>query len=139
MKSILYVGATLMIGASIYGFVDYKKTSHRNEFKKMYESNEVNVTEPVKSTTVTQPAEVTTVSSTKTSVVNTDPLSKEAGITSVAATTSTKKVKVAKKRKLNYKLFSRAPLREEIEVKELKTEPLKEVNLKTDNKENKDQ
>ena len=34
MKSILYVGATLMIGASIYGFVDYKKTSRNNEFTK---------------------------------------------------------------------------------------------------------
>ena len=36
MKSILYVGATLMIGASIYGFVDYKKTSQKKEFSTMY-------------------------------------------------------------------------------------------------------
>lgn len=36
MKSILYVGATLMIGASIYGFVDYKNTSHKKEFTDMY-------------------------------------------------------------------------------------------------------
>ncbi len=41
MKSILYVGATLMIGASIYGFVDYKKTSHNKEFTTMYEEKEV--------------------------------------------------------------------------------------------------
>jgi hypothetical protein len=34
-----------MIGASIYGFVDYKKTSHNKEFTNMYE--EKNVTEPV--------------------------------------------------------------------------------------------
>jgi hypothetical protein len=37
MKSILYVGATLMIGASIYGFVDYNKTSRNREFRDMYE------------------------------------------------------------------------------------------------------
>jgi hypothetical protein len=36
MKSILYVGATLMIGASIYGFVDYKQTSQKKEFKEQY-------------------------------------------------------------------------------------------------------
>ena len=40
MKTILYVGAALMIGASIYGFVDYKKTSRQKEFKKMYDSQE---------------------------------------------------------------------------------------------------
>jgi hypothetical protein len=34
-----------MIGASIYGFVDYKKTSHDKEFTNMYE--EKNVAEPV--------------------------------------------------------------------------------------------
>ena len=34
-----------MIGASIYGFVDYKKTSHNKEFTKMYDSKET--TEPV--------------------------------------------------------------------------------------------
>ena len=36
MKSILYVGATLMIGASVYGFVDYKQTQNKKEFKEMY-------------------------------------------------------------------------------------------------------
>ena len=45
MKSILYVGATLMIGTSIYGFVDYKQTSHKKEFTSMYA--EEKATEPV--------------------------------------------------------------------------------------------
>jgi predicted GIY-YIG superfamily endonuclease len=45
MKSILYVGATLMIGASIYGFVDYEKTKNKKEFTNMY--REAEVTEPV--------------------------------------------------------------------------------------------
>ena len=42
MKSILYVGATLMIGASIYGFIDYQKTSRKKEFTNMYKDKEVN-------------------------------------------------------------------------------------------------
>ena len=53
MKSILYVGATLMIGASIYGFVDYKQTHGKKEFKEMYAEeketviiDEKKVTEP---------------------------------------------------------------------------------------------
>ena len=41
MTSILYVGATLMIGASIYGFVDYNKTRDKKEFKDMYAEKEV--------------------------------------------------------------------------------------------------
>ena len=45
MKSILYVGATLLIGASIYGFVDYEKTKNKKEFTDMYK--EAEVTEPV--------------------------------------------------------------------------------------------
>ena len=63
MKSALYVGATLMIGASIYGFVDYKKTSHDKEFTKMYE--EPKTTEPV---TVTDPVKNETVVKTETPV-----------------------------------------------------------------------
>lgn len=36
MKSVLYVGATLMIGASVYGFVDSKQASKSKEFTGMY-------------------------------------------------------------------------------------------------------
>lgn len=38
MKSILYLGAVLMTGACIYGFVDYKKASNSKEFKSLYHS-----------------------------------------------------------------------------------------------------
>ena len=44
MKSMLYVGATLMIGASIYRFVDYKQTSQKKEFTNMYDHK---ITAPV--------------------------------------------------------------------------------------------
>jgi hypothetical protein len=37
MKTILYTGAFLMIGASIYGFIDYKKAENNQQFKTMYE------------------------------------------------------------------------------------------------------
>jgi hypothetical protein len=41
MKSILYVGAALMAGASIYGFIDYKKTSRDGELDRMYKAEEI--------------------------------------------------------------------------------------------------
>ena len=56
MKSILYVGATLMIGASIYGFVDYKKTSHSKEFTGMYSAEKIKEPVVVTSTTIVEPA-----------------------------------------------------------------------------------
>src|SRR5688572_13218215 len=60
MKSILYLGAALMIGASIYGFVDYKKTNRNKEFKNMYAEKEVTapITIPEKENVVpvTEPA-----------------------------------------------------------------------------------
>src|SRR5580765_5926717 len=40
MKAILYAGAVLMTGASIYGFIDYKKTSRNKEFTNMYKTEE---------------------------------------------------------------------------------------------------
>lgn len=48
MKSILYAGAALMIGASIYGFADYSQTKSQGEFKEMYheqQPSEKNVNE----------------------------------------------------------------------------------------------
>ena len=59
MKSILYVGAALMIGASIYGFIDYKKASHKEEFTAMYDEKKsvTPVPEPVKKTETTIVAE----------------------------------------------------------------------------------
>ena len=40
MKAILYIGAILMVGASIYGFIDYKKSSHDKNFRNLYENKE---------------------------------------------------------------------------------------------------
>jgi hypothetical protein len=119
MKTILYIGATLMIGASIYGFVDYKKTSRNKEFKNMYETKET--TAPV------------------TSTVESDELTIKPAIHSPANAETTiiqkenKKVKSeksGKKKKFSYKLYSRAALEEKYIEKELQATTSKAENKK---------
>jgi predicted phage gp36 major capsid-like protein len=115
MKSILYVGATLMIGASIYGFVDYKKTSHNKEFTKMYDNKE----EAEKNSSLSKPAE-------KLGNLDSKDEKNEAIESEVSTSTSnennTEKKYKGKRKKLDYRLFSRAPLEEKYIQKELKTE-----------------
>jgi hypothetical protein len=136
MKSILYIGATLMIGASIYGFVDYKKTSHRKEFRDMYNPKEK--TEAIVITDKTNDAEVKKETPVIEShrVVKKRPVEKiKREITSVNTATqkesiTEEKPAVSTKKKLSYKLFSRAPLDEkfinkDLKLDEPKTEPLK--------------
>ena len=160
MKSILYVGATLMIGASIYGFVDYKKTSHSKEFSNMYEAKEV--TEPAVTASGKNEATVKTgaVAKEKKAVIKKQPaIKKEAAqinlsvkefvtpaekiatetttvnTATLAESNTEKKYKAAKKKKLNHKLFSRAPLEDRYLEKELKPESPKKEPRKTKNKE----
>ena len=143
MKSMLYVGASLMIGASIYGFVDYKQTSNKKEFTGMYDHNdkkEALVTE--KKQTVVADHKTVVVNNSKPVVkkavksvsvkevdhivpavkpVNEEELPAKTIVESipdtkteaVASPTPAKKIK--KKKKVNHKIFSRAPLREEEE------------------------
>jgi len=108
MKSILYAGAALMIGASIYGFVDYKQSSRKKEFKKMYLDENVNTKDDEKNV-----AEVNSFPENK-KEITTDPPE----ITTKTGTPSKEnKVfkKAKKKKKINTRFFSRAPLREEQE------------------------
>jgi hypothetical protein len=150
MKSILYVGATLMIGASIYGFVDYKQTSHKKEFKEMYVEEKTdgpvvapspNNTEPVVARVIdkvvnkkTRPAVTKEIRTEKAETVPViKPLADEEKMNS-SATTAIEKTSVTvipskennvvkKKRKLSTKLFSRGALDEryiEPKVKEPK-------------------
>ncbi len=153
MKSILYVGATLMIGASIYGFVDYQKTSHKKEFGNMYKEQEV--AEPATTTTeVLVPAESKTAvvtekkAATKKNVTikekeeivpGIQPISDDAKliasetkiigtetVTITPSKESTKSVK-KKKRKLSSKLFSRGALDERYIKEEVLIEPVKKT------------
>lgn len=116
MKSILYAGAALMIGASIYGFVDYKKTSHKKEFNSMYD-------EEKKKPAVTIPVDNSITGNAKKEIIN----KKETKVSKKETITVKKKSK-----KIDAELFSRAPLRDETKevVPPRKTDP-----KKTENKE----
>jgi hypothetical protein len=122
-----------MIGASIYGFVDYKKTSHQKEFTGMYESNEINTpeTREVKKVTVTGKNDPVTQQVTEKNVPDNGMIK-----TAVINEGKTgKKYKPAKRRKLNYKQFSRAPLREELRVINLENNKEEVVKPRIENKE----
>ncbi|MBI5859035.1 MAG: hypothetical protein HZB42_15485 [Sphingobacteriales bacterium] len=107
MKPILYAGAALMIGATIYGFVDYEKTKQKKEFSKMYtdEANRKAVNADVKTAT------------DKTVTVNTAEV-KKAEITTDKPVVNSNEEKTVKKktkqRKFRLEEFSRAPIREEV-------------------------
>lgn len=152
MKSILYIGAVLMIGASVYGFVDYKKTSRNKEFKSLYHEEKKEPvlsekTEPRNLSKEEHPAKTNDITE-KLSVKN--KMSKKGPVEEKILESINNKdekspaedksgeffkpSKVKKNKKLNYKLFSRAPLREYSEeailpeLKESKTEEVKPVN-----------
>ena len=122
MKSILYVGATLMIGASIYGFVDYNKTRSKKEFKTMYAENEL--TKPV----VEEKLPVVIMEKMETPVVDKKAVNDKSTVSNTTTVKKTvTKVKKQKKRKFNTRLFSRGALDEKY-IKEVKMEPGKMEN-----------
>lgn len=109
MKMILYVGATLMIGASIYGFVDYKKTNNKPAFQKMYNEKEEPLTDDV---VVIKPDVKEAVLTTKESEVKNLPVPPVAEEKNKARKAGKKNAMKNKKKKISYKEFSRAPLRD---------------------------
>lgn len=121
MKAILYAGAALMTGASIFGFVDYYKTKDNKDVAGLYRKE-------TKADNDIKPAsKVELVSDTKA-----EPL-KEVSEATVAAKVSdvkkeasTKKFTKRKKadKVLTREMFSRAPLRESKAVKEKESEVL---------------
>ncbi len=130
MKSILYVGATLMIGASIYGFVDFKKTNHSKEFTKMYDAKDAPLVTPLKKTEPVINEKIIVgeeLRAKKEKVIE-----ETNTLTSVSAneSNSEKKFKNPKKKKLNYKLYSRAALEERYIDKEVRTGEMEKVKSK---------
>ena len=146
MKAILYAGAVLMAGASIYGFIDYKNSSRNKAFKNLYNTTETPVLTEVKeppaetnSSVIKKEATATKKSNTvtadnKTSVIATEEKTKviatkmttnpvEPLKTEFASTVKlTPKPSSVKRRKvISTKLFSRAALDERIN-KDVKTE-----------------
>ena len=145
MKSILYVGATLMIGAGIYGFVDYKKTNHSKELVKMYNSKETsesvsnikhieNTTEK-KAPEIKEKAVVKKLIPQKDEIIEGKMINEEPTITKDETVLEKKMSDVSlneavskndkRTKKINYKLFSRAPLERKYLEKEFKLEQLK--------------
>lgn len=151
MKSILYVGATLMISASIYGFVDYNKSRDNKEFNNMYaekklvdpdvspESKEIGkvekkeVASKIKKTAVKkQVAENVAEKIIEPDIPVTEDekmITKEFKIENTDVTVvpvkedPSEKIVKKKKRKLNTKLFSRGALDERyLDVEKLKPE-----------------
>ena len=142
MKSILFAGAALMLGASIYGFVDYKQTHKKKEFREMY--SEKKVTDPVISVTPDEPAPATDriadtkikpvaakkkAASNETTVDPIRPVAEEDKMTvkkkdltnetvvPVELSEESSAIKaIKKKRKVRKEFFSRAPLRDDEEV-----------------------
>ena len=149
MKAFLYAGAVLMTGASIYGFIDYKKSTHNKDFTNLYKSDDQAVVtetkQPVadsktslvgneKIAEVKKNSEVVKtvypVTTTKEKTVTNmtmnpvDPVKTEA-ISNVTVTP--KPTSIKKKKVLSYKLFSRGALEEKYINKELKLdEPKKD-------------
>jgi hypothetical protein len=139
MKSILYAGAVLMAGACIYGFTDYRKTSSNSGFKEMYSEEAKKTTTPV--VAVEEQPDVVPVpeitiskmkASTRSKEVRPDedvksirPIAESERIeggdvakiekAEVTVTPPEKMSIRKKKKKLNSKMFSRAPIREEHE------------------------
>lgn len=142
MKSILYAGATLMIGASIYGFVDYKNTSHKKEFVNMYDEpgkkKVIKETTPVTNETAEVKKQTSLKESKNVTLKQEVVADKPADVRKVTTKEIKKKdkiFKVKKHKKLDRKIFSRAPIRDDFDEEELLPVPADNETKKTDNKE----
>ena len=121
MKAILYVGGALMVAASIYGFIDYKKSSHDKNFNRLYNNKEVRkVNDELNSTK----QETVKVANAKEEVVAASEETKNKEVKS--SSTTEKKPVIKKKRKVTFEKFSRAKLDDKFLEEKVKIEPKKE-------------
>jgi hypothetical protein len=121
-----------MIGASIYGIVDYNKTRNKKEFKTMYAAKEV--AQP--SDEENQPVSITGNIETPAVDKNVSGNKSISGNNDIAKKTNTT-VKKQKSRTFSPRLFSRGALDERfIREEKIKEEPkLKTDSVKSENKE----
>jgi len=106
MKKFLFIGAILMVGASIYGFVDYSKTKHSKRFNNLYKETEAKATVLPAMTEEDKSVSEADLPDVKKEAVKNSNVSKP-GIVKKPV-----KQKIQKPRKLKLESFSRAPLRE---------------------------
>lgn len=125
-KTFLIAGLGLMTAAAVYGFVDYNKTRHSKSFTTMYQETG---TVPV----VEKAEEPAAVSAAQTAEVKLNAAKTTTAIVKEKKTVKKVKAKKAsvvavkeKPRKLDLRMFSRAPLRD-IPVE--KMEPEKTVTI----------
>ena len=125
MKAILYAGAVLMVSASIYGFIDYKKSSHNKNFRNLYDNKEQVVSskqEPNPELVKEEPAKVSEKNRTdRSSNAPVAEVKKESTMNSGDKKPAGTKLK----RKISAKKFSRAALDEKYLKEEIKIEPKK--------------
>jgi hypothetical protein len=107
MKPLLYIGATLMVGAGIYGFVDFKKKNHSREFQSLYKE-ESKKEAPKPANLASAPVA-------------------DAVITEKKDTVAARKQEAKKEDKVfSPKQFSRAALKEEVLIEEIEADSLPE-------------
>jgi len=111
MKSILFIGATLMVGACIYGFVDYKSTNQKKEFKSLYRNEAVETKSPVSPKPVTETKTIEKVNEKAIPAVVPD---KATIVQAEEKKTAGTKRKVTRNKRIHLKEYSRAKLEEEI-------------------------
>lgn len=104
MKTLIYTGAVLMIGAGIYGFVDYKNKEGNKRFENLYKNESTDVAD-VKPIPVVEKEPVIE--------VKVEP-KKEEVVRNMPEVIPAKKTFKKKKRVFNTKLFSRAALDERV-------------------------
>lgn len=151
MKSILYVGAALMVGASIYGFIDYKKTSRNGNLDRMYQSEEISqpvvieekttqTVEPAPTVAAKQPefaiipekvvpAKKKAIKSKRVAIDAVEKLETKPAVVSTSRLRENASIapfKKVKRKKLDRELFSRARPPRAVEIVEIKLpEPVK--------------
>jgi hypothetical protein len=114
MKSTVYVGAVLMTAACIYGFVDYRKTSNSKEFKSLYRTEAASTTSAL---SLEQLRDVNAIGKVNEKIKIEEPATVFGDLDKTEPVNGMKEVKSlnskrtsSKRKKLNYKLYSRAAL-----------------------------
>lgn len=163
MKAILYIGAFLMTGASVYGFIDYKKSNRSKDLNDLYETKKQEVAlqdekataspreqklQTSKTEKANEPAAKTSANIKRSMPVTVpevvaeppkiaapenipvaieEPEAPKSPEASIKENDERKKITTTKKRKkVNHKMFSRAPLDEKyLEKEKLIEEPSK--------------
>lgn len=122
MKAILYVGGALMVAASIYGFIDYNKSSRDKNFRGLYDNKRESSTRESRKE-ATSAKETPAKPNEQTALSSTDPGPEK--LDSKTNSMTVKKPVIKKTRRATLEKFSRAPLDEKYLKEEMKTESRK--------------